>query len=189
MLDWFTFHYVYIYMNWLKNTMIIVQKIYIPLCLYLYEQRFENCNLESEFTFHYVYIYIDSRKRNCPAYFIYIPLCLYLYVFPAGINISAIYLHSTMFIFILNLHRWCLMYHLQIYIPLCLYLYGILSITTFNASKFTFHYVYIYISQAVPMLIKVLIFTFHYVYIYIYKKSYGVTRGKKFTFHYVYIYI
>ena len=53
----FTFHYVYIYMR-KKDDLKKKGKIYIPLCLYLY----------------YPFIY-----QSCYHFFIYIPLCLYLY--------------------------------------------------------------------------------------------------------------
>ena len=76
----FTFHYVY---------------IYIEYCL-------QKCVAFLKFTFHYVYIYINQpRIISLVRLMIYIPLCLYLYTQPLpGSGDFLIYLHSTMFIFI-----------------------------------------------------------------------------------------
>ena len=54
----FTFHYVYIYMAGDKVSYMNYQ-IYIPLCLYLYDDSNILSALTYLFTFHYVYIYMS----------------------------------------------------------------------------------------------------------------------------------
>ena len=96
----FTFHYVYIYMELIRH-FLYCNKIYIPLCLYLYELPCKLIPKQIKFTFHYVYIYINSENSKSDSTdsftfhyvyiyinkvpnlnnrnIIYIPLCLYLY--------------------------------------------------------------------------------------------------------------
>ena len=121
--------------------------IYIPLCLYLYDNSFFIRFKAKTFTFHYVYIYISKGFTVNPPIFIftfhyvyiymlmktqqrrikriYIPLCLYLYDSGKEKKITQKNLHSTMFIFI----------------------FSHFSFDLSSLRKFTFHYVYIYIWQ------------------------------------------
>ena len=77
--------------------------IYIPLCLYLYD---------------------EGKPIAVAGIEIYIPLCLYLYhVQVKGSAVSYFHLHSTMFIFI-YIQTSSSSQIFLIYIPLCLYLYS-----------------------------------------------------------------
>ena len=112
---------LYLYSNsfWQYSSSV---RIYIPLCLYLYFCVLNNPQDLYKFTFHYVYIYIpDVASYILPiahlhsTMFIFISIRVSPQQYPSD-------LHSTMFIFIL-LWMVGLIFPRLIYIPLCLYLY------------------------------------------------------------------
>ena len=123
----FTFHYVSTYTIIRLLTVCQINKIYIPLCFYLYEDEERDSFFYFQFTFHYVSTYT-------------IPICLDTAAIPAftfhyvstytrsvsGDALPVSDLHSTMFLLILRIR---LLFHEfdQIYIPLCFYLYWIFS--------------------------------------------------------------
>ncbi len=121
-------------------------RIYIPLCLYLYAVCY--CTL-----------YTISK--------IYIPLCLYLYLCLVICQCPFLYLHSTMFIFIC-LPSFSLLSLVFIYIPLCLYLY-VFSVMLVKEFLLIYIPLCLYLYKVYPKAhIEPTRFTFHYVYIYIY---------------------
>ena len=141
----FTFHYVYIYIQLTESAIKNLFRLYIPLCLYLYElSKWKKIQIWGLYIPLCLYLYIPAVLHMIPGYILYIPLCLYLYEFsnqymlflrlyiPLCLYLYArqmaadrrirLPLHSTMFIFILLL-RLCLELLILLYIPLCLYLY------------------------------------------------------------------
>ena len=82
----FTFHYVYIYIKWCY-IYFIKSNIYIPLCLYLYD---DNTNITlsplSGFTFHYVYIYIASSASDVRRISVFTFHYVYIYMAVATWN-------------------------------------------------------------------------------------------------------
>ena len=120
----FTFHYVYIYIpflnlmlyyqNPLHSTMFIFifappdkplpyRLLYIPLCLYLYEnQEYKSFSLPALHSTMFIFISCTYNK-SCFCIYLYIPLCLYLYCLCSEKGSTLLPLHSTMFIFISGL--------------------------------------------------------------------------------------
>ena len=163
--------------------------IYIPLCLYLYVTNFCIVLIDEEFTFHYVYIYILSVPMWSRYFFIYIPLCLYLYCYLLlYCNNIFYYLHSTMFIFIWELKEITDSFYRDLHSTMFIF---ISKGNRFRCVKitFTFHYVYIYISEFFSnYILRFNIYIPLCLYLYLARRHYCLLCYK-FTFHYVYIYM
>ena len=126
--------------------------IYIPLCLYLYEIDAYPASAGKDLhSTMFIFIYQTADYESLLLQ-IYIPLCLYLY--PGrrfhGERYSKIYIPLCLYLYGNSFRD--LFGHSEIYIPLCLYLYFTPPPLSENKNnvKFTFHYVYIYISRPFP---------------------------------------
>ena len=136
----------------------------------------------------FIFIFICLLKLSVPSV-IYIPLCLYLYFKNSHFSIALKNLHSTMFIFI-SPSFICILHPPVRFTFHYVYIYmSSIPRLAFARITFTFHYVYIYMMNYQAMFGQMSSFTFHYVYIYILSLNSAFGTACWFTFHYVYIYI
>ena len=83
----FTFHYASTYTALMFQAG-YTNRIYIPLCFYLYSKTGEKYIYIRKFTFHYASTYTLSIVKSFAYPFIYIPLCFYLYAKVQGSSIK-----------------------------------------------------------------------------------------------------
>ena len=138
----FTFHYVSISSDCQEIRLWQTHVIYIPLCFYFIRLTLKSNKLKTIIYIPLCFYFIVTRDLQTTANeIIYIPLCFYFIDGSTSYEaIAVVNLHSTMFLFHLNL-VFTALHYIYIYIPLCFYFIQEQWTTDNAPTGFTFHYV------------------------------------------------